>query len=71
MDEKLIRSKANFYRQIRNFVIDITASSQTAYIAALHYQVAQATSLYNVDFVVSSQYVIRFIFIFTELLEKE
>ncbi|KAK4213453.1 pectate lyase superfamily protein-domain-containing protein [Rhypophila decipiens] len=36
---------ANFYRQIRNFVIDITATDQGAYVAALHYQVAQATSL--------------------------
>ncbi|KAL2141294.1 hypothetical protein VTI28DRAFT_2528 [Corynascus sepedonium] len=46
---------ANFYRQIRNFVIDITATDQGAYVAALHYQVAQATSLTNVRFVVSQQ----------------
>ncbi|EEH47201.2 uncharacterized protein PADG_03299 [Paracoccidioides brasiliensis Pb18] len=45
---------ANFYRQIRNFRIDITATNQGAYIAALHYQVAQATSLSNIDFIVSS-----------------
>lgn len=48
-------SQANFYRQIRNFVIDITATDQGAYVAALHYQVAQATSLTNVRFVVSQQ----------------
>ncbi|UKZ74106.1 hypothetical protein TrVFT333_001763 [Trichoderma virens FT-333] len=44
---------ANFYRQIRNFIIDITATDQGAYVAALHYQVAQATSLTNIQFVVS------------------
>ncbi|KAI1863819.1 uncharacterized protein JN550_009317 [Neoarthrinium moseri] len=42
---------ANFYRQIRNFVIDIRAVDQNAYVAALHYQVAQATSLQFVDFI--------------------
>ncbi|KAK4141196.1 pectate lyase superfamily protein-domain-containing protein [Dichotomopilus funicola] len=44
---------ANFYRQIRNFVIDITATDQGAYVAALHYQVAQATSLTNIKFIAS------------------
>lgn len=44
------RGQANFYRQIRNFVIDITATDQGAYVAALHYQVAQATSLQFVEF---------------------
>ncbi|PGH35768.1 hypothetical protein GX50_01351 [[Emmonsia] crescens] len=47
-------STANFYRQIRNFRIDITATNQGAYVAALHYQIAQATSLANVDFIVST-----------------
>ncbi|KAL2372532.1 hypothetical protein RJZ57_003006 [Blastomyces gilchristii] len=46
---------ANFYRQIRNFRIDITATNQGAYVAALHYQIAQATSLSNVDFIVSTE----------------
>ena len=36
---------ANFYRQIRNFVIDITATHHNNHVAALYYQVAQATSL--------------------------
>ncbi|KAH6714441.1 pectate lyase superfamily protein-domain-containing protein [Leptodontidium sp. MPI-SDFR-AT-0119] len=40
---------ANFYRQIRNIVIDITQAG--ANISALHYQVAQATSLQNVELV--------------------
>lgn len=40
---------ANFYRQIRNIVIDIRQAGQK--IACLHYQVAQATSLQNVDLI--------------------
>lgn len=39
---------ANFYRQIRNIVIDITETT-TEGVACLHYQVAQATSLQNVE----------------------
>ncbi|KAL1835541.1 hypothetical protein VTK73DRAFT_5544 [Phialemonium thermophilum] len=38
---------ANFYRQIRNIKIDITGAPATT--AGLHYQVAQASSLQNVD----------------------
>ncbi|KAJ3160489.1 hypothetical protein HDU88_007949 [Geranomyces variabilis] len=44
---------ANFYRQIRNFKIDITATDPGAWVAALHYQVGQATSVANVDFIAS------------------
>ncbi|PGH08809.1 hypothetical protein AJ80_07768 [Polytolypa hystricis UAMH7299] len=44
---------ANFYRQIRNFKIDITATNEGAYVAALHYQVAQASSLFNIEFIAS------------------
>jgi len=36
--------QSNFYRQIRNFRIDISDST-TASMAALHWQVGQATSL--------------------------
>ncbi|MCJ1379596.1 hypothetical protein MMC17_002698 [Xylographa soralifera] len=39
----------NFYRQVRNFVIDITAMPSTAG-ACIHWQVAQATSLQNIKF---------------------
>ncbi|MCJ1285822.1 hypothetical protein MMC26_005163 [Xylographa opegraphella] len=39
----------NFYRQVRNFVIDITAMPSTAG-ACIHWQVAQATSLQNIQF---------------------
>ena len=38
----------NFYRQIRNFVIDMTTAPLTA--AGIHWQVAQATSLQNITF---------------------
>jgi len=38
----------NFYRQIRNFVIDMTAMSSTA--IGIHWQVSQATSLQNIRF---------------------
>jgi glucan 1,3-beta-glucosidase len=37
----------NFYRQVRNFVIDI---SQTTTAAGIHWQVSQATSLQNIRF---------------------
>lgn len=39
----------NFYRQIRNFVIDITSMPATKG-AGIHWQVAQATSLQNIVF---------------------
>ncbi|PVH70347.1 glycoside hydrolase family 55 protein [Cadophora sp. DSE1049] len=42
---------ANFYRQIRNFVIDVrVATFPPEGIAGIHYQVSQATSLFNVQF---------------------
>ena len=39
----------NFYRQIRNFVIDLTSMPATTG-AGIHWQVAQATSLQNIVF---------------------
>ena len=39
----------NFYRQVRNFVIDLTAMPATSG-AGIHWQVAQATSLQNIVF---------------------
>ncbi|KAK5630292.1 hypothetical protein RRF57_006007 [Xylaria bambusicola] len=45
---------ARFYSQIRNIKIDITATNAGAYVAALHYQVAQATSLENVEIIANS-----------------
>ncbi|XWW97896.1 hypothetical protein V2A60_005892 [Cordyceps javanica] len=44
---------ANFYRQIRNFKIDISRTREGGNVAAIHYQVAQATSLQFVDFIAS------------------
>ncbi|KAL1641801.1 hypothetical protein SLS58_005841 [Diplodia intermedia] len=39
----------NFFRQIRNFVIDLTAMPESSG-AGIHWQVAQATSLQNIRF---------------------
>ncbi|KAF2480880.1 pectate lyase superfamily protein-domain-containing protein [Neohortaea acidophila] len=43
----------NFYRQVRNFVIDITQWNGGMNGAAIHWQVAQATSLQNIIFELS------------------
>ena len=48
-NEQTYINTANFYRQIRNIVIDITQAGED--ISVLHYQVAQATSLQNVELV--------------------
>ncbi|KAL3462096.1 pectate lyase superfamily protein-domain-containing protein [Aspergillus heterothallicus] len=45
---------ARFYSQIRNLRIDITATNAGAYVAALHYQVAQATTIENVEIIADS-----------------
>lgn len=44
---------ANFYRQIRNIRIDITATRPALGVAGLHYQVEQATSLQDVEIIAS------------------
>ncbi|KAL6229017.1 pectate lyase superfamily protein-domain-containing protein [Aspergillus navahoensis] len=38
------------YQNVRNFKIDITRTDQAAYICAIHWQVAQGTSLENIYF---------------------
>ena len=43
------QNQNNFYRQVRNFVIDLTEAPLGA--AGIHWQVAQATSLQNIRFV--------------------
>ncbi|CAK7223423.1 hypothetical protein SBRCBS47491_005203 [Sporothrix bragantina] len=43
-----------FYSQIRNVIIDIRRTNARANICALHYQVAQATSLHNVELIANS-----------------
>lgn len=50
-DQEWFVNTANFYRQIRNIRIDITATNADLGAAALHYQVAQATSLQDVEIV--------------------
>lgn len=40
----------NFYRQVRNFVIDITLVAPKSGVHCIHWQVAQATSLQNIVF---------------------
>ncbi len=50
--EQYYINTANFYRQIRNIVIDITGAGVN--ISCLHYQVAQATSLQNVELIAST-----------------
>ncbi|KAG2176475.1 hypothetical protein INT43_005715 [Umbelopsis isabellina] len=44
----------NFYRQVRNFIIDLTQTSATAGSTGIHWQVAQATSLTNLVFKMST-----------------
>ncbi|KAF8520004.1 exo-beta-1,3-glucanase [Hysterangium stoloniferum] len=38
----------NFFREVRNFVIDLTRMPATSSATGLHWQVSQATSLYNI-----------------------
>ncbi|KAJ6500510.1 exo-beta-1,3-glucanase [Mycena sanguinolenta] len=40
----------NFFRSVRNFIIDTTLVPPTAYGTGIHWQVAQATSLMNIEF---------------------
>ncbi|KAJ7480885.1 exo-beta-1,3-glucanase [Mycena latifolia] len=44
----------NFFRGVRNFVIDVTRMSPDQYGTGIHWQVGQATSLINIDFKMSS-----------------
>ncbi|GAO20014.1 hypothetical protein UVI_02051160 [Ustilaginoidea virens] len=41
----------NFLRSVRNFVIDVRATPQGAYVCGIHWQVAQGTSLENIAFI--------------------
>ncbi|KAL2759071.1 glycoside hydrolase family 55 protein [Sodiomyces alcalophilus JCM 7366] len=41
---------ANFLRSIKNFKIDIRLTDPYAYVCAIHWQVAQASSLENIEF---------------------
>ncbi|KAJ0379859.1 hypothetical protein COL26b_002012 [Colletotrichum chrysophilum] len=50
-DNEWYVNTASFYRQIRNFKIDVASTDPNAYVCALHYQVAQATSLQFVELI--------------------
>jgi len=44
----------NFYRQVRNFIIDLTQAPASQKAHGIHWQVAQATSITNVHFKLST-----------------
>ncbi|KAJ7017019.1 pectate lyase superfamily protein-domain-containing protein [Mycena alexandri] len=44
----------NFFRSVRNFVIDVRQMPPTAFGTGIHWQVGQATSIINVDFLMSA-----------------
>ncbi|KAK1966745.1 pectin lyase-like protein [Colletotrichum sublineola] len=48
-DQQWYVNTANFYRQIRNIIIDVRPAPSSQEAACLHYQVAQATSMQNVE----------------------
>ncbi|KAK4203018.1 pectate lyase superfamily protein-domain-containing protein [Triangularia verruculosa] len=54
LDQQWYVNTANFYRQIRNIKIDITQTRPVQEVAGLHYQIAQATSLQNVEIIATS-----------------
>jgi hypothetical protein len=54
LDQEWFVNTANFYRQIRNLRIDIRQTQSQQRVACLHYQVAQATSIQNVELIASS-----------------
>lgn len=50
-DQEYYVNTANFYCQLRNLRIDMTAALAGQQVTCLHYQVAQATSMQNVELV--------------------
>ncbi|KAK0103224.1 hypothetical protein ONS95_005259 [Cadophora gregata] len=61
-DQSYYVNTANFYRQLRNIKIDITKTRASQGVAGLHWQVAQATSLQNVEIIATSGTKMRGIF---------
>lgn len=45
---------ARFHGQIRNLKVDIRATDPGAYVCAFHYQVAQATTIENIEIIANS-----------------
>ncbi|OJJ00551.1 hypothetical protein ASPVEDRAFT_128758 [Aspergillus versicolor CBS 583.65] len=53
-DAEYYVNTARFYSQIRNLRIDITSTDPNAYVCAIHYQIAQATSLQEVELIATT-----------------
>jgi hypothetical protein len=53
-DQEWYVNTASFYRQIRNFKVDVTATRSAQEVACVHYQVGQATSLQYVQLIAKS-----------------
>ncbi|KAJ6070768.1 CAZyme family GH55 [Penicillium canescens] len=51
--EQWYLNKNNFLRNVRNFKMDITRTDPGAYVCAIHWQVAQGTTLENIEFYMS------------------
>ncbi|KAK4102737.1 glycoside hydrolase family 55 protein [Parathielavia hyrcaniae] len=51
LDQQYYVNTANFYRQLRNIRIDVRDTDPLEKIACLHYQIAQATSMQNVELI--------------------
>ncbi|KAG2000883.1 hypothetical protein GB937_010729 [Aspergillus fischeri] len=49
-NEQWYLNQNNFLRSIRNFKVDIRLTDPNAYVCAIHWQVAQGTSLENIEF---------------------
>lgn len=49
LDKEWYINTANFYRQIRNFKLDMTNTRDVDGVSAIHYQIAQATSLQFIE----------------------
>ncbi|KAI3316936.1 glycoside hydrolase family 55 protein [Xylariaceae sp. AK1471] len=54
LDPEWYINTSNFYRQLRNLVIDIRQVTTGAIVTCIHYQVAQATSTQNVELIAAS-----------------
>ncbi|KAK1911450.1 hypothetical protein P3342_012751 [Pyrenophora teres f. teres] len=54
LDQQYFVNTANFYRQLRNLIIDVTQTRASQKVACLHYQVAQATSTQNLLLIAGS-----------------
>ncbi|KAJ7871396.1 exo-beta-1,3-glucanase [Mycena olivaceomarginata] len=52
-DTQWYQNQNNFFRSVRNFIIDVRLVPATAFGTCLHWQVAQATSLMNIAFYMS------------------